>query len=169
MMMTIGAMSPIGHHLTVGANYYYHRSTESVTFSTYSHEEKVYKSLINYGPFIGQVEQFEGNGFTEKGREMPMVDDSNGASVQLGLTAGVLTITNELTMAHRSGYYGRKSPYTITFSQHTSDIYDYHGQLLLNEAVIGLETVSPAASVTVMTTSPAGTRSKRHTRRSVGP
>ncbi len=134
MTMTIGAMSPIGRHLTVGANYYYHRSTESVTFSTYSHEEKVYKSLINYGPFIGQVEQFEGNGFTEKGREMPMVDDSNGASVQLGLTAGVLTITNELTMAHRSGYYGRKSPYTITFSQHTSDIYDYHGQLLLNEA-----------------------------------
>ncbi len=129
MTLTVGAMVPIGPHVVLGANYHYRRNTESVTFSTYGREDKVYKSFINYGPFIGEVEQFEGNGFTEKAREMPMVNDYNGGGLQVGVAFGRLTLTHELTAAHRSGYYGRKSPYTITFSHHTSNVYDYHGQL----------------------------------------
>ena len=136
MTLTIGAMSPLGSHLTIGANYYYRRSTESVTFSTYGRDDKVYKSLINYGPFIGKVEQFEGNGFTEKSREMPMVDDYNGASVQIGLAIGRLSIANEFTAAHRTGYYGRKSPYTITFSNHSSNVYEDNVSLVLRHGVI---------------------------------
>ena len=133
MTFTIGAMAPLGPHLTLGANYYYRRSTESVTFSTYGRDDKVYKSLINYGPFIGKVEQFEGTGFTEKSQEMPMVDDYNGGSVQLGLKACKLSFTNEFTAAHRTGYYGRKSPYTITFSHHSSNVYHYKGEVTLHD------------------------------------
>ena len=134
MTLTIGVMSPIGSHLTLGANYYYRRNTESVTFSTYGRYEKVYKSLINYGPFIGEVEQFEGNGFTEKSREMPLVNDCNGGSVQIGVEIGKARLINEFTAAHRTGYYGRKSPYTITFSHHSSNIYDYLGQLSMRSS-----------------------------------
>ena len=134
MTMTIGLFSPIGQHLTLGANYYYRRSTESVTFNTYGRYEKVYKSLINYGAFMGEVEQFEGNGLTEKSREMPLVDDYNGGSLQIGVKIGKLSFANEFTAAHRSGYYGRKSPYTITFSHHSSNVYDYRGQISLRTA-----------------------------------
>ena len=133
MTLAIGAMAPIGKHLHIGANYLYRRNTESVAFNTYGRNEKVYKSFINYGPFIGRVEQFEGNGLTEKGREMPMVDDYNGAALQIDITAGDITFANEITAVHRVGYYGRKSPYTITFTHHESNLYGYSGKVLLRE------------------------------------
>lgn len=129
MTLTIGAYAPIGKVVGIGANYYYRRTNESVTYNTYGREEKIYKSFINYGPFIGEVEQFSINGLTEKGREMPMSDNYNGGSIQVGAEIGPARLTKELTVAHRSGYYGRKSPYTITFARHTSNVYEYHGRL----------------------------------------
>ena len=132
MTLTIGAYMPIGQVLHIGANYYYRRTNESVVYNTYGREEKVYKSFINYGPFIGEVEQFSITGLTERGREMPMSDNTNGGSVQVGIEVGQFSLTNELTAAHRSGYYGRRSPYTITFARHSSDIYEYHGRLAYN-------------------------------------
>ncbi len=146
MKLAAGVFAPIGKLLWVGANYYYQRTTESVTFSTYGKDEKVYKSLINYGPYIGKVEQFANNGFTERSREMPMVDDYNGAAVQLGLRLGsCLSVSSELTYAHRKGYYGRKSPYTITFSHHRSDVFGgqlrafYSGRGMTHHLHIGIQ------------------------------
>ena len=129
MTLTVGAWMPIGKVLSLGAYYYYRRTTEGVTYSVYGREDKVYKSLINYGPFIGKVEQFGSNGFTDRSREMPMVDDYNGAGLQLGVEAGNVAFINEATIARRKGYYGRKSPYTITFSHHASKTYNYKGSL----------------------------------------
>lgn len=132
MTLTAGVYVPVGSVLRMGANYYYRRTTESVTFSTYSHEEKVYKSLINFGAHMGRVEQFSMYGFTNSSREMPFVDDYNGGGVQIGLDLGSLTFANELTAAHRKGYYGRKSPYTVTFTHHTSNVYSYRGGIVYN-------------------------------------
>ncbi|MCR4583954.1 MAG: hypothetical protein K5764_10455 [Prevotella sp.] len=124
--------------LTIGASYRYRRVTESLTFSTYGSEEKVYKSLINYANFIGQVEQFGSQGYTDKNREMPLVDDYHGAAVQCswqsagweeGQSGPGLQLFGELTYTHRSGYYGRKSPYTITYSEHDADSYGCHAQI----------------------------------------
>ena len=126
-------LSPLTSHLTLGANYFYHRQTESVTFSIYGREDKVYKSMINYGPFIGKVEQLGNSGFTDKSREMPMTDDINGVDVQFSV--GImpqLSFYSNFTYQHRNGYYGRKSPYTITYTRHSSDGYACQGQLTLS-------------------------------------
>ena len=115
---------------TVGANYLYRRTTESVTFSLYGNEDKVYKSLIDYGTFMGRVEQFGSSGYTDQGREMPLVDDYNGASIQFSLQpTDNLTFYNALTYSHRVGYYGRKSPYTITYTNHHADLLTYEARL----------------------------------------
>ena len=119
--------------LTVGANYLYRRTTESVTFSLYGNEDKVYKSLIDYGTFMGRVEQFGSSGYTDQGREMPLVDDYNGASIQFSLQpTDNLTFYNALTYSHRVGYYGRKSPYTITYTNHHANLLTYEARLTFN-------------------------------------
>ena len=123
-------LSIVNCQFTVGANYLYQRTTESVTFSLYGNEDKVYKSLIDYGTFMGRVEQFGSSGYTDQGREMPLVDDYNGASIQFSLQpTDNLTFYNALTYSHRVGYYGRKSPYTITYTNHHADLLTYEARL----------------------------------------
>jgi len=127
LTLTAGVYLPLGKVVRLGGNYYYRRTTESVIFSTYSKEEKVYKSLIDFGVHSGRVEQFSMYGFTDQSREMPLVDDYNGFGVQAGIDLGRLIFSNELILAQRKGYYGRKSPYTVTFTHHHSDVYEYRG------------------------------------------
>ncbi len=122
--------------LSLGANYLYHRTTESLQFSTYGKNDKVYNSLVSYANFMGHVEQFGNVGYTDKSREMPLVSDYNGVGAQLNGQWSILNgqwsminIYNSFTYAHRRGYYGRKSPYTITYTDHESDIYHYDAHL----------------------------------------
>ncbi len=129
MTVSAGVFAPLNKVVSVGAHYAYRRNTESVTFSLYGREDKIYKSFINYGTFIGEVEQFGNSGFTDRSREMPMVDDYNGVGFQLGIDLGSISWANEFTMSKREGYYGRKSPYTITFSNHESNVYEYRSKL----------------------------------------
>lgn len=130
LSLSAGVYAPIGSFINVGANYRYHRYVESVTFSMYGKSEKVYKSFVNYGPYIGRVEQFGNGGFTDKMHEMPLANDDNGVEVQLDFNIlPNLSFYNCFTYHHRTGYYGRKSPYTITYTNHHSDGYAYLGQL----------------------------------------
>lgn len=128
--MSVGVMGHVLSHLSVGANYIYHRNTESMTFNTYGKIDKVYKSLISYGGFMGRLEQFGTTGYTEKGREMPLVEDQHGGSLQIEWhPTAKWSLYNEASIAHGTGYYGRKSPYTITFTNHDRDLLSYHGSL----------------------------------------
>lgn len=132
LVFTAGATVRPFSWLTVGADYLYHRTTESLQFSLYGVEDKVYKSLINYGPFIGKVEQFASYGFTGKSFEMPLVDDYNGVEAQCDvLLLPGLSLYNRFTYQRRQGYYGKKSPYTITYTNHDSHGYAYEGRLTL--------------------------------------
>ena len=132
LVFSAGASWTPARWLTMGADYFYHRQTESVSFSLYGREDKVYKSMISYGPFIGKVEQLGNSGLTDKTREMPLVDDINGAGAQLSVDIlPQLTFYNDFAYSHRKGYYGRRSPYTITYTRHASDSYQYRGQLTL--------------------------------------
>ena len=124
-----GVSIPLCHWAEIGVDYRYHRYNESVTFGTYGNSDKVYKSLINYGGFIGVVEQFGNYGFTDKSREMPLFDDGHGMGVQASASAGQLKFFGEFSYNHRSGYYGRRSPYTITYTAHEGDNYSYYGRL----------------------------------------
>lgn len=130
---SIGIYMPITSWLELGANYLYRRNTESLTFSMYGKSEKVYKSFINYGPFIGRVEQFGNDGFTDKAREIPFANNYHGVEGQFDIQLiPNLSFYNRLSYRHRTGYYGRKSPYTITYTHHESDGYAYKGQLTYN-------------------------------------
>jgi len=133
MRLTAGIYAPLASWLQVGMHYQYHRNTESLTFSTYGKSDRVYQSLISYAAFMGPLEQFGTNGYTDRSRAMPLVSDYHGLGVQVGIgNDAPLAFYNAFDYAHRHGYYGRRSPYTITYANHRSDIYTYDARLSIN-------------------------------------
>ena len=133
LYFTTGVYAPILSWLKAGADYTYHRHTESVSFNTYGKNEKVYKSLIDYGAFMGVVEQYGNDGYTDKSREMPYFEDSHGGSLQIELTPPTSVLRTQtshfslftsLGFSHGTGYYGRRSPYTIAYTCHQRDIFN---------------------------------------------
>ena len=135
LKVSVGVMGHVLDQLTIGANYLYHRNTESMTFNTYGKVDKVYKSLISYAAFMGRLEQFGTTGYTEKGRDMPLVEDQHGGSLQVEWSPSAQwSLFNEVSLAHGTGYYGRKSPFTISFTNHDRDLLSYHGTLRYHTA-----------------------------------
>ncbi len=117
----------------VGANYVYHRNTETITFNTYGKADRTYNSLINYGVFMGMVEQFGIDGYTDKSREMPLLDEKHGGALQAEWKpVPQLSLFSEMQITHSHGYYGRKSPFTVTYTKHHANAYDYHGRITWN-------------------------------------
>ena len=131
MQLSLSAYLPLGHWGAVGGGYLYHRTTESLQFSTYGKTDRTYQTLINYAAFIGRVEQFGGTGYTDKSREMPLVSDYNGLVTNLSLDFAHFSFYNAFTYARRKGYYGRRSPYTVTYADHHSDTYHYDARVSL--------------------------------------
>ena len=130
LRLTAGLYLPLADWGALGANYLYHRNTESVTFGTYGKNEKVYQTLVSYAAFMGRLEQFGVTGFTDKNREMPLVTDEDGFSLQLSLQPfRRLSLYQAFGYGHARGYYGRKSPFTITYTGHQSDAYAYQARL----------------------------------------
>ena len=132
LKLTVGVLSTFNiHHSTfnIGADYTYLRRTESVKFDTYGKNEKVYKSLIDFGGMMGIVEQYGNDGYTDKTNEMPLFEDGHSVGLQLSLQHAPFSVFNALTYSHTTGYYGRKSPYTITYTDHDRDILAEHVRL----------------------------------------
>ena len=122
--VSLGTYAPVLSWLNVGAGYTYHRTTESVDFGTYGKNEKVYKSLIDHGAFMGIVEQFGNEGYTDKSHEMPLFEDSHGATLQLEAhPLAQWTAYGSFAFSRGDGYYGRKSPFTITYTEHERHVY----------------------------------------------
>ena len=123
LSVSLGAYAPVAKWLNLGANYTYYRQTESVDFGTYGKSDKTYKSLIDYGAFMGIVEQFGNEGYTDKAREMPLFEDSHGAALQVEIVPfEQLSIMGSVGISRGNGYYGRKSPFTATYTRHQRDI-----------------------------------------------
>ena len=124
LLLTAGVVSNPYHGITIGADYTYHRRTESLEFNTYGKSDKVYKSLIDFGAMMGIVEQFGNEGYTDKSNEMPLFEDGHGADIQLELCPlSSLSIFANTGYSHATGYYGSKSPFTITYTDHNRDIF----------------------------------------------
>lgn len=121
LQLSSGVYVPMGHWCNIGASYLYQRNTESIRFGTYGTNDKVYNSLVSYANFTGHIEQFGTEGYTDKSREMPLVTDKNGLCTQISIQKSLLTVYASYTWLHGTGYYGRKSPYTITYTGHKSD------------------------------------------------
>ena len=121
----LGSFKIHGSNVNVGLDYTYHRRTESVEFGTYGKADKVYKSLIDYGALMGIVEQFGNDGYTDKTNEMPLFEDAHGVGLQLEF----LPLFLSASYSHATGYYGRQSQYTITYTDHDRDIFTLQGRL----------------------------------------
>ncbi len=129
LILTAGVYAPLTDWLQLGANYRYHRNTESVLFGTYGTSDKVYKTLVSHAAFMGEVEQFGSEGYTDKSREMPLVTDISGFEVQIGSRWQGFSLFAAYGYDHGRGYYGRKSPYTITYTEHTTDAHHLQLQI----------------------------------------
>ena len=121
----LGSFNIQGSTVNVGLDYTYHRRTESVEFGTYGKADKVYKSLIDYGALMGIVEQFGNDGYTDKTNEMPLFEDAHGVGLQLEFMPLFLSVF----YSHATGYYGRPSQYTITYTDHDRNIFTLQGRL----------------------------------------
>ena len=118
MSLTAGIYVPVCSELQIGAAYDYRRSTESVRFGTYGASDKEYQSLVSYGAFCGRLETFGENGYTDKSREMPLFSEYQGAELQVGWDIlPTLSWYNAFSYAAFDGYYGKKSPYTVSYNQ----------------------------------------------------
>ena len=123
LQLTASVYAPVTSWLNLGAYYQHHRNTESIIFGKYGTSDKVYKTLISYANFTGHLEQFGQEGYTDKSREMPFVDNSNGGGIQFSFHDSQTFLYTDFTYAQGWGYYGPKSPYTITYSNHNSEKY----------------------------------------------
>jgi len=132
MDVSVGLMYNLSNSIRLGGNYYYKRSTEGLYFKSYGTTDKVFKSLISYGGFFGKVETFGENGYTKETEEKPLFDQYHGGALQLEWNISPsLSWYNQVSYKSRSGYYGKKSPYTIVYSNHDAKIYDYNTTLTL--------------------------------------
>lgn len=130
LSLTAGVFAPFTPWLQVGADYTYHRQTESMQFRTYGKSDKVYKSLIDYGAMMGLVEQYGNDGFTDMNNEMPYFEDGHGGALRLevrplyslGGLWQTLSVYGDVALSHATGYYGRRSPYSIAYTNHDRDV-----------------------------------------------
>ena len=131
MTVSAGVYVPL-HAVSIGLNYAYRRNTQSLAFSTYATSAQDYVSYINYGPWIGTLEQFGNTGFTDNSREQPLLSEYHGIGIQAGWDIlPSLSWFNDMDYSYRKGYYGRKSPYTIVYANHHSHLFNYHSRLSL--------------------------------------
>lgn len=122
--LSAGLLYDINDAIALGAHYLYHRNTETIDFGTYGTSDKVYKTLVSYANFTGHLEQFGQDGYTDKSREMPLVTNYNGLGAQLSVHSAKFIVHSFYSYEHGRGYYGRKSPYTITYTDHHTDRHD---------------------------------------------
>lgn len=134
--VTTGLSYRFNKIIEVGANYYYRRRVEGVTFNKYGTSDEQFMSLINYGAFYGKAETFGESGYTAKGEEIPLFDKYHGASFQLMINlSSDLSFFSELAYKTRDGYYGNestsgvKASFVVKYTEHNSDIFSYKGRL----------------------------------------
>ena len=122
---TVGLSMPIGTGIEAGLNIFYHRRSESLVFATYGNSDKVYKSLISYAAFMGLTETFGERGYTDKNTETPLFDEYVGPQIQFEWT-GLKDFKwyIEGSVLSRKGYFGKKSPYTISHNQNKGHVID---------------------------------------------
>lgn len=132
MFFTVGASYQIIPMIEIGANYFYRRNTEGISFGSYGNKDKKYISLIDFGAFYGRAEEFNSSGYTKMSGTRPVVNEFNGGALQLNIKPiADLELFNEFSYKSRSGYYGKKSDITPQYTRHSGKILEYQGQYSL--------------------------------------
>ena len=114
---------------SVGANLIYERTLEAIRGGIYGTTDKQYFTYVDYGGFYGSRETFEGRyERVAVGETRPMFNSFYGGSLQLEAGKDI-KVFNEFSFLIRSGYYGKRSSTTVTFTEHSSNILEYKGIL----------------------------------------
>lgn len=130
----IGMLFKMNSKVELGADAVYRRRVEGVFIDMYGKTDKTYNSLIDYGAFWGRKEQFGENGYTSDGEEKPLTDTYYGGSVQINWQiSNKWELFNEVSARVRDGYYGKKSPSTVVFSNHSGMEVSYMGRLSMRQ------------------------------------
>lgn len=130
LTVVAGAVLHLNRSVDIGANALYRRRVEGIYLDMYGKTDKTYDSLIDYGAFWGKKEQFGENGYTSDSEEKPLADTYYGAALQAGWKiSGKWQLFNELSGNVRDGYYGKESPSTVVFSNHSGYELAYNGRL----------------------------------------
>lgn len=130
LTLTASIYTPVGKVLDLGATFYYQRKNETMSYGVYGNDERVFKALVNYGVFVGRVEQFGPYGYTGSTFSKPLFELYRGWSAQIDWH-----ITLQIDWYHayaginRSGYYGRRSSTSNMLTDHRADIYQYLSRL----------------------------------------
>lgn len=112
-----------------GANFTYRRTLEQVGSDIIGVTAEKYFTFIDLGGFYGSRELMDGGSYISLSETRPMFNSFYGGSIQI--EAGRKTkVFNEISFLSRSGYYGKKSSSTVTFTEHSSNVVEYHGVLL---------------------------------------
>lgn len=106
----------------IGAGFVYRRRTETMQFKTYGTTDRIYTTLVDYANRQGETEMFGTEGFTDGNRELPLLNEYAGFTVQGAWNRLFI----DMTYAHRTGYYGRQSQYTASHEQHHGDAFSMH-------------------------------------------
>ena len=128
--LSLGILYQMNAWGELGLNYNYCKRVEETNFDTYGNTDRTYSTLISWGTFWGQVEGFGSEGFTGENDNNPLVDKTNGLSLQLNLhITPRIRYFNEFTLNKREGYFGVQSDQTIVYTDHSANIYLYKGRL----------------------------------------
>ena len=126
----VGVSLQLGESLEAGAAAIYKRSTESLSFGIYGSEDKVYKTLVVSSGFMGTAEAFGEKGYTDKNNEIPLFNDYFGAGLQLvWKPSSHFSWYTSASYGRRSGYYGKKSSFTVSHNEFDSPVIEVYGQL----------------------------------------
>ena len=125
---TLGVSYSFGSFFDLGLDYFYRRNVEELEFSRHGTTDLQYWSLISFGSFSGRSELFGGEGYTDPSEKKPSVDEWNGGSIQLRFKTGKQSVLfNEISFRSATGYFGKRSPRTPVYLEHSAPVWIYRG------------------------------------------
>ncbi len=111
-------------YLNIGANYYYRKYFEDVTFSKIGDNDNVYNGYLFKGLWFGITDSWSQD-VLELSR--PFTDVINGVSFQLEFLVNNLKFFNEITFKRQEGFTGPGA--NKNYSESNANIYEYKGIL----------------------------------------
>lgn len=122
MKLSAGMQYHLGKYGSIGLSYLMDREVEGVSFNLAGTNDEDYYTLVSYGAFYGIKQlatSLDGYASTSNGM-LPLVDCRQGGALQFSwdLKSGTKWY-NEYTLLRRNGYYGRKSNYSVVYTDHT--------------------------------------------------
>ncbi len=139
MTTTLGALWRLNYRWSLGANFYYRRTIEELTFTTYGTTDQQYLSLIDYGACFGITEYSTASGLTDENSARPWVENRLGFDFQVNqqMPTG-FNWYNDIHFDLAEGYYGKKSLYTPVFMEHNGIHWSYRSRLGIGHHLFGV-------------------------------